>query len=80
MAHNEFTRQGVRNLNILGKNVNGKRRSCIHEPKDVFVSSQNYVDTDDEGDIFENILSCDGCGEVLGPESRFNARVGHAGH
>jgi len=72
---NGFTKQGVRNLNALGgRHVNGRKiADCKHHHWDIFVSDVEYAGDDEmEEPILCNILSCERCGEVLGPEAQFD--------
>lgn len=68
----KLTKQGVPDLNDLGKKrINGKRRACIHFIDDIFVKYQKEV-TDSYGETrWVNILACDACDEIIGPETEF---------
>jgi hypothetical protein len=71
----KLTHQGVRDLNDLGgKRINGKRNRCHHLIEDVVVVGKKEYQSAD-GPVFVNVIGCDKCGEVLGPEVEFEIGI-----
>ena len=65
MAKPDHTSQGVRNLNSLGGKL--LKKSCSHHIDYVYVP--DVKEDRDRG--YVNILGCDRCGEIIGPETDF---------
>ncbi len=60
-----LTSQGVRNLNALGGKLH--KKACSHHIDHIYVHDVKM----DRDRGYVNILGCDKCGEIIGPETDF---------
>lgn len=71
----KLTAQGVRDLNQMGgKRTNGKRRACPHFSDAIYIVGKKEF-RDERGPFWVNVLACEDCEEVLGPETEVEERI-----